>query len=427
MKYLFKYTLLIIFISNSVSLFAQHRGGWGHQNGELILVTMTQKLDMNDNQVAAVKQILIEQKAEILALRKDGEKVDKRDQIREIKANFEAKIKAELDKEQLLVFEKWQQLRADKADKFKGRKGDRCGVDDKFETKAEIKATLLKMRVELDRAISKKDKRKIKALRKVMKAAKADKNTFFKSFKINRQKPTNNEMEAQKLHWDNKYGEAWDEVLALTKKYNEEITNLFEEHEFEIQRKPKTCCTMDMEDDKVCFTREEVKTICTKEQLEACFPKGKTKVCCTKEEYEACCPTKGEKGKTNDCSKRKGRKYKFGRKGDMKARFILMNPKVDGQNLKVNDVLKEVSTVKISPNPAINNAKISYTVKNEGLVKIDLVDESGNPVENLLNEFKPVGIYEFDLILKGQKSKFYFVTIQDEQGINSEKLLIQNR
>lgn len=414
--------MLCAFVILNINLFAQHSGGWGYQNNELLLATFIEKLDLNDSQINVVKQILAEQKTEIQALRQDNEKDDIRTKMRKIKVDFQSKVKAELNEDQLLAFSKWQQLRADKANKFKRRKGDRCGGDDKFENKKEIKATLLKMRVELDEEVSKKDKRKLKALRKAMKAAKADKNAFFKSFKVNGQRPTKKEMEAQKLLWDSKYGEAWNEVLALTEKYNEVITNLFEEHEFEMQRKSASCV---MENDKTCLTKEEAKSICTDEQLEACFPKGETKVCCTKEEYKACCPTKEEK--TNNCSKRKVKKSKFGRKGNIKAKFILMNPKADGQNLKINDVLKEVSTVKISPNPAVNNVKISYTVKNEGLVKIDLVDEAGNLVENLLNEFKPFGTYEFDLILRIQKPKFYFITIQDEQGINSEKLLIQQR
>jgi len=117
----------------------------------------------------------------------------------------------------------------------------------------------------------------------------------------------------------------------------------------------------------------------------------------------------------------------MGKKGDFKARFLLMNPKANKQDVKVSEIMPEVSSIKVYPNPVVNNAKVIYTVKNEGLIKIDLVDEFGNVVKNLLNEYKQVGNYEFDLIRENSKSKFLFITIQDEQGVNNEKILMQKR
>jgi len=129
------------------------------------------------------------------------------------------------------------------------------------------------------------------------------------------------------------------------------------------------------------------------------------------------------------CKGQMGEKGMLGKKDRMKARFLLMNPKGAGEDVsKVDTEGVEISTVQVSPNPAKARTTISYNVKNEGNIKIDLIDESGNFVKNLVNEFKKEGAYQLKFNANTlQSNKIYFIAIADRLGVHNEKLLTHKK
>ena len=120
-----------------------------------------------------------------------------------------------------------------------------------------------------------------------------------------------------------------------------------------------------------------------------------------------------------------GEKGLLDKKDRMKARFLLMDINGAGEAVsKVNTEGVEISTVQLSPNPAKASTTISYNVKNEGNIKIDLIDESGNFVKNLVNKFKKEGAYQLTFNANTlQSNKIYFIAITDRLGVYHEKLL----
>jgi len=134
-----------------------------------------------------------------------------------------------------------------------------------------------------------------------------------------------------------------------------------------------------------------------------------------------CCTTEAN---TPECCK--GMVGKMGGKVKMKARFLLMDPKGTGEDVSKEESEElEISTLQISPNPVKAKATITYEVKNEGNIKIDLIDESGNFIKNLLNKKKKIGTYQlnFNTNTLQSNNKIYFVVIKDAIGVSNEKLL----
>jgi len=60
---------------------------------------------------------------------------------------------------------------------------------------------------------------------------------------------------------------------------------------------------------------------------------------------------------------------------------------------KANETTKFIASLRIYPNPAIGEAKISFTVPERGLVSIKLYNSAGVLVETLIEEIKEPGAY----------------------------------
>lgn len=386
-------TVLIMFFS--VSIHAQQCGGANRGNGFHIIQMLQNHVEISEEQTASIKEILTAQKSKISELKsnfQEGDsKAEMRAAIQQLKADADASITNVLTAEQVVLYEELKT-------KLRAKGGKSCSWDKSCdakgkESRAEMKAKFLTMRVELEEEISRKDKKKIKSLRKVLKAAKAEKKAFFGEWKTKDEMPSKEDMEAAFTKWSQKYEKEWDAVDALVKKYDVDIKAIFDKNE--IGRLGKGACG-----DKG-------------------WGKGKkgAKGCCEGITLENCCTSEAT---TPDCCK-----GKMDKKGKMKARFLLMNPKGNGEDVsRIDQEEIEISTVQINPNPVNANATIDYQVKNEGIIKIDLIDESGNFVKNLLNEYKEEGTYQLNLNTNTLRSKLYFIAIQDVAGINNKKLMI---
>ncbi len=103
--------------------------------------------------------------------------------------------------------------------------------------------------------------------------------------------------------------------------------------------------------------------------------------------------------------------------------FLLLDPNAINEK-KVLTQMPKVSTLSLSPNPAINQTKVNYTINSAGPVVIDIRTEQGEVIKTLLNETKEIGTYSLDADLNAFQNKSYYITITDKSGTQSEQLII---
>jgi hypothetical protein len=87
---------------------------------------------------------------------------------------------------------------------------------------------------------------------------------------------------------------------------------------------------------------------------------------------------------------------------------------------------KQISTslVSLSPNPSNGLAKLSFTVKNQGNVKVSIYDASGRLVNNLINETRTAGTYMLNLVNQELPNGVYFVRVETPDGTTSKTMTI---
>lgn len=447
MKHVLKSAALFGMLFIMLTAVAQPReGGITGNNNFMNIFMLSKQLDLTDDQVTAIKAIMKAQMEEIKAVRTaGGDRTAQLKAVGEIKDATEAKILALLTPEQWTKFNELLEKQGtrggqltpqtmatggglldmlarqlDLTDEQEAsimvilengkeqikvlRRSDSVNSDRaairaeveriREETETAIKALLnpeqlvtyneildrrnlikdkcLKMRVEFEEMLSREDKKKIKSLRKIMQDAKAEIRARFNDRNEHSTKPSKVEMLKAGKVWKEKYAKELDVVNSLVEKYDTDIQAIFDKN-IDLTN----CCN-------------------TEANAPACF-----------------------KGKMD-------KKGMLGKKDKMKARFLLMDPKGVGEDVSKVDLEEaEISTLQASPNPAKARTTISYNVKNEGNIKIDLIDESGHFVKNLVNEYKKEGAYQLKFNANTlQSNKIYFIAIMDRLGVHNEKLLI---
>jgi hypothetical protein len=89
-----------------------------------------------------------------------------------------------------------------------------------------------------------------------------------------------------------------------------------------------------------------------------------------------------------------------------------------------NSALNEYSLDQNYPNPFNPSTKISYSIKEEGLVKLKVYDVLGKEVATLINENKPAGNYEVEFNASQLPSGMYIYKIQSGQFSDVKKMLL---
>lgn len=81
------------------------------------------------------------------------------------------------------------------------------------------------------------------------------------------------------------------------------------------------------------------------------------------------------------------------------------------------------SSNRLYPNPVTNKATLIYEVKEKGKVSIDLLNEQGKTIRNLLNKNQAPGQYSLEVNLSEVKSGLYFYKINSKSGTVTERFL----
>jgi len=76
------------------------------------------------------------------------------------------------------------------------------------------------------------------------------------------------------------------------------------------------------------------------------------------------------------------------------------------------------------PNPFNPSTKISYSIKEEGLVTLKIYDILGKEIATIVNENKPSGFYEIEFNASGLSSGIYFYKLQSGNFTNVKKMLL---
>ena len=76
------------------------------------------------------------------------------------------------------------------------------------------------------------------------------------------------------------------------------------------------------------------------------------------------------------------------------------------------------------PNPFNPSTKISYSIKEEGLVTLKVYDILGKEIATLVNENKPAGIYEVEFNASALPSGMYIYKIQSGSFTDVKKMLL---
>jgi hypothetical protein len=76
------------------------------------------------------------------------------------------------------------------------------------------------------------------------------------------------------------------------------------------------------------------------------------------------------------------------------------------------------------PNPFNPNTKISYSIKEEGLVTLKVYDILGKEIATLVNENQPVGNYEAEFNASQLPSGMYIYKLQASSFSDVKKMLL---
>lgn len=86
-----------------------------------------------------------------------------------------------------------------------------------------------------------------------------------------------------------------------------------------------------------------------------------------------------------------------------------MNRFLGQQSIGINETSESVVTdVSIYPNPFNSSAVITYKMISRGFVSLKIFDIAGKELGTFMNEFKPQGVYTFDIKAEGLASGIYY-------------------
>jgi len=254
----------------------------------------------------------------------------------------------------------------------------------------ETKSKLIEMRTSLEPAISEEDRASLAELRAIRRTARAQKTFDSDMWNI----MTEEEKKTYKRNWKENVNQWKQQHIVLQKlkdKYREDVKVLFESNKefFEIKW-------------------AEVKKMRGAEQA-----KMKLKA----PEDREHCKVMGNKYDMFS----KGHKHTYGRRYEA---FLLMDADIPVElTAEVHD--RASNSLSIAPNPASQQTTLSYEIRTEGNITLQVRDELGRIIKDLGQKFLNVGSYTKILDTSELSSQLYFVTLWDDKELISQKLIIQ--
>ena len=405
-------------IISSVAILLFTVGGFA-QRGANHLEKLSTALELSADQKTILANKFETFQANLKQLRtEEGEWEAKKASMKTLKQNFRKEIVSVLDAEQLEKFESHEANRKGKrkafnrggSDNMKAKKGrfamhkkQRVAKREAF--KKELLPIALEQRAKLDKEISKKDRKTIDKLRVAIKAKKEAQRKVWKQRKEafkNGEKPSKEEitkMKAQHRLEREKFiaSEEVSLLKALVEKYDSEL----EEY------------AQPIHDAKDKLIEEHKSKSKSKENCEGGCEGRRHK------DYAGKGMKKGKRGH----GKAIGSKANLAEK--RKAKFLLLDPKMDISKAKFERPSSAVDKIKVFPNPATNQNTLSYNVKTSGKIDVQLWDEKGNLIKTVFSGMQEAGDQQIQVTTGELISGGYYYIIKDANGVVINKKFIK--
>lgn len=89
--------------------------------------------------------------------------------------------------------------------------------------------------------------------------------------------------------------------------------------------------------------------------------------------------------------------------------------------------LKESSLYQNFPNPAFESTRFDFTLENEGFVRINLIDNSGKKISELLSDYLIQGNYSLNIETNNLPAGTYFYQLETKETKLTKKLIVLKR
>jgi len=123
---------------------------------------------------------------------------------------------------------------------------------------------------------------------------------------------------------------------------------------------------------------------------------------------------------------RKGNEFLSNSQFNMPAKSIVTFVKTMGNDTRVEyktDSDISASSINNYPNPFNSNTNISYTLKNDGRVVIELFDLLGRKIDTILDDVKPAGNYLLNYSPQILASGIYLIKINSNRTNQLKKII----
>lgn len=390
-------------------------------NKEQRMEKMQQELGLSDKQSADMETIHAKYEPQLQALRSaEGER--DRDKMRELHKAMRSEIKEVLTEEQRAKMKELHKERRGHHGRMHGGEGDQGfrghhGRKGNKEVHAYMKENVVpvlkEQRLKLDAQMAAQDKSEVEALRaelKEMRPEMREAKREKKELRKEGERPTEAQRAEMKAFHE-KRRNIMDKAGQIAAKYQPELEALHAE---------------------ILPQAEQWKS-----DIEAI--KAKTAVEKPEGARQGKCEGKGE-GKSEDCKARcegkgearTGKKRRghhghhagpMGRKMDP-AHFILMDPNHTPSKMAASGETPTSAKMNVYPNPSANQNTISYEVKTTGSVRIEMLDNTGQVVRQIMNEKRQAGNYTLDVDVSSLSSGVYFYRITDASGARSKNFTV---
>ena len=420
----------------STSLLAQ-RGQRG-----IPIEKMKESLELTEAQVQQLEAIKVESREQMEALRtKEFEDREaRRTAMLNIRSATKQKVEAVLTDVQK---EKMQSLQAEREERMKERHKERMRDRKELskERKEKMKArhkeakayktehihpVMLEQRAKLDEEISKRDKKKIADLRTHFKAEKELHAAKMNAAKKEGKKLDKEEMKAIKEAHKNSSEVA--EAKKLTEKYADDIQILLDE--IEPQREKwnsdlREIMKPEKGDRPERAQRGERGKKGEKGERGERAKRGDERRKDMNRHHRA----KRHHRDTLSSEERKALKEerKAQRQLHREMRFLLMDP--NAQNGTSSEMQKStlIQGMTVYPNPASNDANISFDLEKDSKTRIELRDESGNLVKTLREQKYDSGKVSTRMDLSDIPTGVYYIVVIAEDGSKQSKQVVVNK
>lgn len=366
------------------------------QRGSHMIDRMVSSLELSTDQEVQLKEKFESFKKEMQALRPSEATEAKRDQMKGLKKSFHKEVESLLTKDQL---EQFHAMKSKKGPhRMRGmKKGHKAGH--KSAMKAELMPIVKSQRTLFEKELSKKDKKSIEKLRVEFATLKEAKRTEMKNAKMEfaRGERPSKELKEEMKEAHRKEKEAFMNsgsmklALALVDKYEDEIK-------------------------EYVLPIKEAKDKLVAKRKEAC---------------EGKCTHNRQMKKGNAFRKKGGEKMQERKAMHEKMRlvkFLLFDPEVTNiEKARLNRPIGSINEINSFPNPAINTNTLSYTLKERGMVEVELWDGKGNRVRSIEKDMKEAGTHEVQVSVGDLSSGLYYYTIKDQNGAILNKQFIKTK